>query len=90
MDFAPLPCTLSHFPHSEAVFERLANSKHPPPTMFSRSHATQHICFHRTEDLAQKSPFCVNRIQECSGRSQSYQKRIPEVHPAVVGLLQQV
>jgi len=49
------------FPHSAAVFERLANSKHPPPTIFSRSHATQHICFLWTEDSAQKSPFCVNR-----------------------------
>jgi len=49
------------------------------------------ICFPRTEDSAQKYNFVsTEEKQECCGRFQSYQKIMPEVHPAVVGLLQQV
>jgi len=85
MEIAPWPCTFSQFPRSAAVFERLANSKHPD--------LTPHNIYVSPElkiRLKSHHFVLIEEIQECCGRSQSYQKRIPELHPAVVGLLQQV
>jgi hypothetical protein len=89
MDSASWPCTLSQFPHSATVFERLDNSPHQP--RFPDLMPCNRYVFPELK-IRLKSHHFVSKeeIQECSGRFQSYQKRMPKMHSAVVGLLQQV